>query len=403
MARPSYYRALKPAPPARCVTRRSPPRSREGAERQAVLAMLHSERFCDAAPAEVYATLLDEGTYLCSERTTYRILAAEGETQERRSQLAHPVYRKPELLAEAPNELWSWDITKLLGPAKWTYFYLYVILDVFSRYVVGWMVAHRESAELAQRFVAETAVKQQIAPGQLTLHADRGSSMTSKPVAFLLADRGITKTHSRPHVSNDNPYSESQFKTLKYRPGFPTHFASMEEARSFCSSFFAWYNTKHHHSGIGFLTPEAVHMGYATALHEARSGTLAVAYALHPERFVRQIPVPPPLPGAAWINRHRDVRQKEGASVARAPRDLRPGSCYHSGGFATSDRQRALNTLRYIHANPRAARVTQGYFAAFSNYGTYDRLTDDGLTQWHPAFLGLGMSLYAWPMPQLGE
>jgi putative transposase len=268
-----------------------------------VLALLHSERFCDAAPAEVYATLLDEGTYLCSERTMYRILASEGETKERRAQLVHPSYHKPELLAEAPNQLWSWDITKLLGPAKWTYFYLYVILDVFSRYVVGWMVTHRESAELAQRFIAETAAKQQIAPGQLTLHADRGSSMTSKPVAFLLADLGITKTHSRPHVSNDNPYSESQFKTLKYRPGFPDRFLSMEEARSFCCAFFPWYNTKHHHSGIGFLTPEAVHTGRALALNEARSRTLAVAFALHPERSVQRAPMPPMLPTAAWINR----------------------------------------------------------------------------------------------------
>jgi len=233
----------------------------------------------------------------------YRILAAEGETRERRSQLVHPVYHRPELLAEAPNELWSWDITKLLGPAKWTYFYLYVILDVFSRYVVGWMLAHRESAELAQRFVEETAAKQQIPPGQLTLHADRGTSMTSKPVAFLLADLGITKTHSRPHVSNDNPYSESQFKTLKYRPGFPGRFLSMEEARSFCCAFFPWYNAEHHHSGIGFLTPEAVHTGQAPALHQMRSETLAVAYASHPERFVRQPPTPPPLPTAAWINK----------------------------------------------------------------------------------------------------
>jgi len=303
VARPSYYRARKPMPPAEPAPRSTPSRALEETERLAVLALLHSERFCDAAPAEVYATLLDEGTYLCSERTMYRILAAEGETRERRSQLVHPVYHRPELLAEAPNELWSWDITKLLGPAKWTYFYLYVILDVFSRYVVGWMLAHRESAELAQRFVEETAAKQQIPPGQLTLHADRGTSMTSKPVAFLLADLGITKTHSRPHVSNDNPYSESQFKTLKYRPGFPGRFLSMEEARSFCCAFFPWYNAEHHHSGIGFLTPEAVHTGQAPALHQMRSETLAVAYASHPERFVRQPPTPPPLPTAAWINK----------------------------------------------------------------------------------------------------
>jgi putative transposase len=302
VARPSYYRARAATPAAEPRPRPVPPRALDESERQAVLAVLHSERFCDAAPAEVYATLLDEGTYLCSERSMYRILAAEGQTRERRDQLVHPVYHRPELLAEAPNELWSWDITKLLGPAKWTYFYLYVILDVFSRYVVGWMVAHRESAELAQRLIEETAAKQQIPAGQLTLHADRGTSMTSKPVAFLLADLGITKTHSRPHVSNDNPYSESQFKTLKYRPGFPDRFASMEEARSFCCAFFPWYNREHHHSGIGFLTPEAVHVGRASDLHQARTETLAIAYALHPERFVRQAPVPPPLPTAAWIN-----------------------------------------------------------------------------------------------------
>ena len=309
VARPSYYRARRSAPSAEPTPRPTPPRALEETERQAVLALLHSERFCDTAPAEVYATLLDEGSYLCSERTMYRILADAGETRERRSQLVHPIYHKPELLAEAPNELWSWDITKLLGPAKWTYFYLYVILDVFSRYVVGWMIAHRESADLAQRFIEETAAKQQIPPGQLTLHADRGTSMTSKPVAFLLADLGITKTHSRPHVSNDNPYSESQFKTLKYRPGFPDRFLSMEEARSFCAAFFPWYNSQHHHSGIGFLTPEAVHSGRASALHHARTETLAIAYALHPERFVRQAPVPPPLPAAAWINQPRPTEE----------------------------------------------------------------------------------------------
>jgi putative transposase len=302
VARPSYYRARKPTPPAEPTPRPTPPRALDESEQQTVLAVLHSERFCDAAPAEVYASLLDEGRYLCSERTMYRILAAAGETRERRNQRVHPVYSKPELLAEAPNQLWSWDITKLLGPAKWTYFHLYVILDVFSRYVVGWMVAYRESAELAQRFIEETAAKQQISPGQLTLHADRGTSMTSKPVAFLLADLGITKTHSRPHVSNDNPYSESQFKTLKYRPDFPDRFDSMEAARSFCCDFFSWYNTRHHHSGIGFLTPKAVHTGQAPMLHQARSDTLAVAYALHPERFVRRAPLPPPLPTAAWIN-----------------------------------------------------------------------------------------------------
>jgi putative transposase len=278
------------------------PRALSPAEQQAVRDVLHSERFQDAAPATVYATLLDEGTYLASERTMYRLLAAEDETRPRRDQLIHPTYTKPELLATAPNQVWSWDITKLLGPAKWTYFHLYVILDVYSRYAVGWMVAHREHADLAERLIAETIAKQEVTPGPLTLHADRGASMTSKPVAFLLADLGVTKTHSRPHVSNDNPYSEAQFKTLKYRPGFPDRFASIEEARAFCQGFFRWYNAEHRHSGIGLLAPEVVHYGQAQDAYDARSQVLATAYAAHPERFVRQAPRPPQLPTAAWIN-----------------------------------------------------------------------------------------------------
>jgi putative transposase len=283
-------------------TSRSHPRALSMAEQQAVRDVLHSDRFQDAAPAAVYATLLDEGTYLASERTMYRLLAASGETRSRRDQLVHPTYQKPELLATAPNQVWSWDITKLLGPAKRTYCYLYVILDVYSRYVVGWMVAHREQADLAERLIAETIAKQAVPAGQLTLHADRGSSMTSKPVAFLLADLGVTKTHSRPHVSNDNPYSEAQFKTLKYRPGFPDRFASIEEARAFCQNFFRWYNVEHRHSGIGLLPPEVVHYGQAQAAYDARSQVLAAAHAAHPERFVRQAPRPPQLPTAAWIN-----------------------------------------------------------------------------------------------------
>jgi putative transposase len=278
------------------------PRALSVAEQAAVLDVLHSPRFQDTAPAAVYATLLDEGSYLASERTMYRLLAAEGETRPRRDQLVHPSYSKPELLATAPKQVWSWDITKLLGPAKWTYFYLYVILDIYSRYVVGWMVAHREQAELAERLIAETIAKQEIPADQLTLHADRGSSMTSKPVAFLLADLGVTKTHSRPHVSNDNPFSESQFKTLKYRPGFPARFASIEEARAFCQEFFRWYNAEHRHAGIGLLAPEVVHYGQAQVTYDARSQVLATAYAAHPERFVRQVPRPPQLPTAAWIN-----------------------------------------------------------------------------------------------------
>src|SRR5439155_17905850 len=215
-------------------SRPTPTRTLSQMERARVLAELHSPRFVDQSPGEIYATLLDEGRYLCSVRTFYRILDTEEEVRERRNQLTHPNYTKPELLANKPNQVWSWDITKLLGPLKWSYFYLYVILDIFSRYVVGWMVAERESATLAEQFIEQTCIKQTIVPGQLTIHADRGSSMRSKPVAALLADLGITKTHSRPHVSNDNPYSESQFKTLKYRPDFPDRFGSLQDARAFC-------------------------------------------------------------------------------------------------------------------------------------------------------------------------
>jgi putative transposase len=236
--RATYYqrRRSQRAPPCRRPSRRA----LTAEERATVLAVLHEPRFVDLAPAEVYATLLDEGRYLCSERTMYRLLAEHAEVRERRDQLRHPIYAAPELLARRPNELWSWDITKLLGPAKWTYFYLYVMLDVFSRYVVGWMVTHRESATLAEQFIHKTCARQGIGREQLTIHADRGSAMTSKPVAFLLADLGITKTHSRPHVSNDNPFSEAQFKTLKYRPDFPARFGSIQDARSHCHAFFVW-------------------------------------------------------------------------------------------------------------------------------------------------------------------
>jgi putative transposase len=232
----------------------------------------------------------------------YRVLAAHREVRERRNQLRHPHSAAPELLARRPNDLWSWDITKLLGPAKWTYFYLYVMLDVFSRYVVGWMVAHRESATLAERFIRETCLRQGIESGQLTIHADRGPAMTSKPVALLLADLGVTKTHSRPHVSNDNPFSEAQFKTLKYRPAFPTRFASIQGARAHCHVFFPWYNTEHHHSGLGLLTPADVHHDVAEQRVAARALVLARAYAAHPERFPAGRPHPPARPVEVWIN-----------------------------------------------------------------------------------------------------
>ena len=232
-----------------------PPLALLPSERKTVLNILHEDRFIDKAPQEIYATLLDEKRYICSIRTMYRILEKEGEIKERRNQLTRPHYAKPELIAEAPNQVWSWDITKLKGPAKWTYYYLYVILDIFSRYVVGWMVAHRELATLAKKLIEETIKKQSIQPGQLLIHADRGSSMTSKPVAFLLADLGVTKSHSRPSVSNDNPYSESQFKTMKYRPEFPDRFGSIEDARTFSQTFFPWYNKEHHHLWVGPYNP----------------------------------------------------------------------------------------------------------------------------------------------------
>ncbi len=299
----TIYRRRRPPAPRPSRPRPRPARALSEQERQAVLAELHSERFVDSSPAQVWATLLDEGRYLASQRTMYRLLAANGETGERRAQLSHPAYAKPELLAQRPNEVWSWDITKLLGPAKWTYYYLYVILDVFSRYTVGWTVQQRESASVAEALIAQAAAQQQIEPGTLTVHADRGSSMTSKPVAFLLADLGVTKTHNRPYTSTDNPYSEAQFKTLKYRPGFPTRFDSIEQARAFCREFFDWYNRRHRHSGIGLMTPAAVHHGHAQALHADRARILAAAYATSPERFVRGLPQPPTLPTAAWINK----------------------------------------------------------------------------------------------------
>ena len=277
-------------------------RALSAAERYVALDTLNSPCFRDKTPYEVYATLLDDGVYLCSIRTMYRVLAANGEIRERRNQLRRPNYTKPELLATASNQVWSWDITKLLGPAKWTYFYLYVILDIFSRFVVGWMVATRESKALATRLISDTCAKQAIAPGQLTLHADRGPSMKSKPVALLLGDLGVTKTHSRPHISNDNPFSESQFKTMKYRPEFPERFGSIQDARAFCGPFFAWYNTEHYHSGLGLLTPETVHYGQAENVLETRQNVLHKAWAAHPERFVRGAPRPPELPQAAWIN-----------------------------------------------------------------------------------------------------
>src|SRR5437660_6789942 len=287
LPRASYYRdRRKGAVPAVAALRPLPARALHPVEREAVLSRLHEERFQDRSPAAVYATLLDEGEYHCSIRTMYRLLEQRGESRERRDQLIHPPYKKPELLATAPNQLWSWDITKLLGPVKWTYYYLYVMLDIFSRYVVGWMLASRERAVLAERLLADSIRKQGVDRDQLTIHADRGSSMASKPVAFLLADLGVTKSHSRPHCPNDNPFSEAQFKTLKYLPELPDRFGSQEDARSFCARFVPWYNDVHRHSGLGYHTPADAHYGRAGLLREQRAEVLAAAYAIHPERFV---------------------------------------------------------------------------------------------------------------------
>lgn len=301
--RATFYRHQVKKSVTEPFKRPAPPLALSSTERQAILDVAHEQRFWDASPYQMYATLLDEGQYIGSVRTIYRVLSANDEVRERRKQVSRPRYKKPELLATAPNQVWSWDITKLKGPVKWNYFHLYVILDIFSRYVVGWMVAHRESATLAKRLIEETCVKQQVPKGQLTLHADRGSSMKSKLVAHLLADLGVTKTHNRPHVSNDNPYSESQFKTLKYNPGFPERFGSIQDAREFCQEFFRWYNTVHKHSGIGLMSPEQVHYGQAQKILQQRAVVLELAFKEHKKRFKGKMPKPFPLPEAAWINK----------------------------------------------------------------------------------------------------
>lgn len=300
--RSSLYRSQQPQPTAK--PRPTPARALSPEERDQVRQVLNSERFQDSSPRQVYATLLDEdGIYLCHWRTMYRILAEHDEVRERRNQRQHPLYAKPELLATAPNQLWSWDITKLKGPVTWSYYYLYVILDVFSRYVVGWLIAEQERAGLAETLIAETCAKQGIEREQLTLHADRGSSMRSKLVAQLLADLGVTKTHSRPYTANDNPYSEAQFKTMKYRPDFPDRFGSVLDARTWARPFFDWYNHHHRHSSLGLMAPALVHYGQAPAVQLKRQQILQRAYAAHPERFIRGLPTPSPLPTEVWINK----------------------------------------------------------------------------------------------------
>jgi putative transposase len=303
LSRATYYRDINPTPSSQESPRGVHPSSLTFAEEQQVIAELNSDRFSDVAIPQVYATLLDEGQYFCSQSTMYRLLHANEMLKERRRLTPRTHYPRPELLATAPNQVWSWDITKLKGPVKWSYFYLYVILDIFSRMVVGWLVAERERSDIARELIEECCIRQAIQPGQLTLHADRGSSMQSKPVAHLLSDLGVTKSHSRPYVSDDNPFSESNFKTLKYRPEFPDRFGSIEDSRSLCRDFFPWYNDVHHHSGIAMLTPSEMHYGRGEDVLKARHATMMQAFAANPRRFNGHVPKQQELPKEVWINR----------------------------------------------------------------------------------------------------
>jgi len=301
-SRATLYRRRNPPRRPAPAARPEPANRLSETERQRILSVLRSEEYCDLSPAQVWARLLDDGIYLCSIRTMYRLLAIAGENRERRRQRTHPARKKPELIATAPNQVWSWDITKLQGPQRGIYYQLYVIIDIYSRYVVGWTVTTTETGELAKEFIADTLAHHGIEPDQLALHADRGTPMTSKPVAQLLIDLGVDRSHSRPHVSNDNPYSEANFKTLKYCPAFPGRFGSIEDGRAFCTVFFDYYNHVHRHSGIGLHTAASVHYGTAAEIQAQRAATLDTAYAANPARFRHQRPTPPKLPTVAWIN-----------------------------------------------------------------------------------------------------
>ena len=338
LPRSSFYRARETETRLKAAETKAaqPARALGEAEKSTVRQLLNSERFQDLAPREVYATLLDEGQYLCHWRTMYRILEEHDEVRERRNQLRHPNHPKPELLATGPNQVWSWDITKLLGPVKWTYYYLYVVLDIFSRYVVGWMVADREAAALARELVGQTCLKQGIQAEQLTLHADRGSPMIARSLAMLLADLGVTKTHSRPHVSDDNPYSEAQFKTLKYRPDYPERFGCQIDARAWSRDFFDWYNHEHHHSALGLLTPADVHYGRAEEIIHQRQQVLQAAYQKNPERFVQGPPKPPELPTEVWINPPKKSAKDTQETIGAAAEAVDP--------VVNSERSRELST-----------------------------------------------------------
>jgi len=344
--RSRLYRERRPKrPPAPRPTSKRALSQEEKAE---VHQTLNSERFQDSPPREVYATLLDEGIYLCDWRTMYRILGEYGEVQERRNQLQHPVYSKPELLATAPNQVWSWDITKLRGPFPWICYYLYVILDIFSRYVVGWMIAECESGDLAKDLIIATCAKEKIAADQLALHADRGSPMISKSVGQLLADLEVAKSFSRPHTPDDNPYSEAQFKTMKYRPGYPDRFESQDHARGWARDFIHWYNHEHYHNGLALMTPAMVHHGLAEAVYTHRQRVLQAAYEAHPERFVRGMPTPPALPKEVWINQPQSgtVEWHNPAAVP-APDSTQPGAQAVSRG-AEGQAKRSLDAGEHL-------------------------------------------------------
>jgi putative transposase len=348
--RASYYRFKNPAPPAEAekVVVHTHPRALPQAEKSQVIDTLNCNRFRDLAIPQVFALLLDDGIYLCSQRSMYRYLHAVGQVQERRNQLSHPPHARPELVATAPNQIWSWDITKLKGPQKWSCFYLYVVLDIFSRYAVGWMLATSQSTALAERLLEETFLRYAISPGRLTVHSDRGAPMIAKPLALLLADLGVSRSFSRPRVSNDNPFSESHFKTLKYRPDFPVRFGSIEHGRAFCRTFFDWYNTQHRHSGIAYLTPAMVHFSQAQATLHQRQTTLDAAYARHPDRFVKGPPKVQQLPDAVWINPPL-AEEIPGASPLDDALALNiPSNSYR----ATTSPQTHSNNLRYQLVNP---------------------------------------------------
>ncbi len=338
--------------------RPTPKHALSEAEKARIRTVLNSEQFVDQAPREVYATLLDEGVYLCHWRTMYRILVEHDEVRERRNQRQHPQNTKPQLVASGPNELWSWDITLLTGPARRLFYYLYVILDVYSRFIVGWMVAEGESSELAETVIAAACNKQNIRRDQLTLHADRGSAMRAKTVAQLLADLGVTKTHARPYTPNDNPYSEAQFKTMKYRPNYPDRFDSLDHARSWARAFFTWYNLKHHHTGLALMTPAVVHYGQADEVRAKRQRVLDGAYAAHPERFVKGHPIAPKAPDQVWINPPQPA-----TTASTSPAEARLGEDMTvSVGPALSDNGKHLAVIEEMLSPAREEK-----YSLFSN------------------------------------